>query len=1029
MRGSWYRRVLVGAIILAAVLGVGFGLAAEMRTSHLQAWLLSSYARTVNYRLEPHASLDMRLPAGGPYDERLGYTRLSSFIASLAAQHFTIEQQAQQSPRLRAFIDDGGFAVYHEKASLGLTVLDRAGTPIFAARFPQRLFDSFDTVPRVVVDTLLFIENGELLDPQHPTRNPAIEWDRLGAAGLASVGRLVDPDQNVPGGSTLATQIEKYRHSLEGRTTGVTEKLQQMASASLRAYLDGPDTTAWRRQLVVDHLNSTPLGARPGYGEVVGLGDGLWVWYGTDLATANRVLSAAPSDVDPHLRAQIYKQVLSLLLAQRRPTYYLMEDRQALTALTDRYLRLLNDAGIIDAVLAEGARVVAVEFRTDPPSPAPTSFVDRKAPNAVRARLLSMLNLSTLYALDRLDLTVHTTLDAPAQERVTEVLRRLGDPRYLDELQLTGTHLLDRSDPSQVLYSFTLYERGAEANYLRIQADNLDQPLDINDGMKLDLGSTAKLRTLITYLEIVARLHDRLNDLDAGQLQGVAANAPDALTRWAAQQLATATDRSLPALLDAATARRYSAGTGESFFTGSGLHQFANFDPADDGRVMSVAEAFRNSVNLVFIRLMRDIVAYYIADGPTDARALLGAPGHPLRRDYLVRFADKEGQQFLYRFYDRYRGLTPDAALALLASRVRPKAERLAVIYRSVRPLAGTDEFAPFLRGRLPDTHLDDAAIVKLYAKFGPSKFSLADRGYIASIHPLELWLVEHLQRYPGATWADLRAASVDERQAVYGWLFKTERKRAQDTRIRIVLEEEAFRRIHREWQRLGYPFDRLVPSYATALGTSGDRPAALAELIGIILSNGIRWPSLRIDGLNFAAATPYETVLGPAPTAGERVMRPEVAATVRRALIDVVENGTARRVKGAIAGVDGAPLPIGGKTGTGDLRFERFGPGGRLVESRVVARTATFVFFIGDRFFGTVTAYVAGPRAAEYHFTSALAAQLFKALAPTLQPRLDRNVDLAAGQPRLGSTMTMASEAGAAATAPPAASAPATTR
>src|SRR4029450_13780115 len=101
----------------------------------------------------------------------------------------------------------------------------------------------------------------------------------------------------------------------------------------------------------------------------------------------------------------------------------------------------------------------------------------------------------------------------------------------------------------------------------------------------------------------------------------------------------------------------------------------------------------------------------------------------------------------------------------------------------------------------------------------------------------------------------------------------------------------------------------------------------------------------------------------------------------------------------------------------------------GRLVESRVVARTATFVFFIGDRFFGTVTAYVAGPRAAEYHFTSALAAQLFKALAPTLQPRLDRNVDLAAGQPRLGSTMTMGSEGGAAATAPPAASAPATTR
>src|SRR5262245_28497618 len=110
MRGSRYRRVRVAAIVLAAVLTVGIGLAAEMQTSYVQAWLFSSYARTVNYRLEPHASLDMRLPAGGPYDERLGYTRLSSFIASLAAQHFAIEQQARQSSRLRAFIEHGGFA-------------------------------------------------------------------------------------------------------------------------------------------------------------------------------------------------------------------------------------------------------------------------------------------------------------------------------------------------------------------------------------------------------------------------------------------------------------------------------------------------------------------------------------------------------------------------------------------------------------------------------------------------------------------------------------------------------------------------------------------------------------------------------------------------------------------------------------------------------------------------------------------------------------------------------------------------------
>ena len=66
---------------------------------------------------------------------------------------------------------------------------------------------------------------------------------------------------DAPGGSTLATQIEKYRHSPEGRTASIPEKFRQMASASLRAYLDGPDTQRARERIVVDYLNTVPLSA------------------------------------------------------------------------------------------------------------------------------------------------------------------------------------------------------------------------------------------------------------------------------------------------------------------------------------------------------------------------------------------------------------------------------------------------------------------------------------------------------------------------------------------------------------------------------------------------------------------------------------------------------------------------------------------------------------------------------------------------------------------------------------------------
>ena len=95
--------------------------------------------------------------------------------------------------------------------------------------------------------------------------------------------------------------------------------------------------------------------------------------------------------------------------------------------------------------------------------------------------------------------------------------------------------------------------------------------------------------------------------------------------------------------------------------------------------------------------------------------------------------------------------------------------------------------------------------------------------------------------------------------------------------------------------------------------------------------------------------------------------------------------------------GADGKPLPIGGKTGTGDNRQHRFGKGGRSMGSEARSRTATFVFFAGDRLFGTVTAFVEGSESDQYSFTSALPAQLFKALGPVIERMVDENPSIAA--------------------------------
>jgi cell division protein FtsI/penicillin-binding protein 2 len=155
---------------------------------------------------------------------------------------------------------------------------------------------------------------------------------------------------------------------------------------------------------------------------------------------------------------------------------------------------------------------------------------------------------------------------------------------------------------------------------------------------------------------------------------------------------------------------------------------------------------------------------------------------------------------------------------------------------------------------------------------------------------------------------------------------------------------------------------------------------------VGILLSDGIRYPVQRVNELHFAASTPYETLARRSPPRGERVLSSEIAAVVRAAMVAGVTHGTARRALGAVRAADGSPLLIGAKTGTGDNRFRVVGRDGIVSEDRAIDRTATVVFFVGDRFYGAITAFVSGSAADRYTFTSALPLQILRMLGPTLE-------------------------------------------
>ena len=973
--------LVLGFLSLTLVCLAGF----EFRYAWFQAQWVSDYASRLDYQLSDGPSDAIRFPAAGPFNQRLGYSRMPELQSDLQRQGYQVARQAHFSAQLLEYADRGLFVPYAQKTRAGLQITDARNQPIYQFAYPRVQFNTFADVPPLLVDALLFIENRDLLDPRLERANPAVDWPRLASASLERAMGSLGGSGSSHGASTLATQMEKYRNSPEGLTRHPVDKLRQMTSATVRAYHQGPETLQVRQQLVRDYLNTVPMAAAPGYGEVHGVGDALWVWFDEDIDHFSARLNG---EQGLYLQGVALRQALSLIIAQRRPSWYLLGGRGELHELVDSHVRLLSSHYRIDEQLARHALASKVTYRDWQRYPLVEPVAADKTVWVTRNQLASLLGQSA-YDLDRLDLRVQSTLDASLQREVGGFLDALADELAATEAGLMGERLLSPQQLGQVRYSFTLMERTPTGNKVRVQTDTTGLPFDLNSGSKLELGSTAKLRVLTSYLEIIAELHSALAVAEPDVLQAARTRRGDPLTLWTLDYLRAHPQASLEQTLEAALQRRYSASPHEQFFTGSGVQRFRNFNKDDDRRRVSVQQALQESINLPYVRILRDVIRYSLHRQVDDADSLLNNDRDPRREAYLRTFADREGQVFLQRFWRRYQGMDEQQRFERVLRQVQPIAARLAVVHRELHPDANLQHFQTFIeaRVRVPQTR---ERIERLYRDYAPGSFNLNDQGYIAKVHPLELWLLGYLRQHPQASWSEVLSASVDERQEVYSWLLRTRHASARNTRMRIMLEREAFDALHQRWQRVGYPFSSLVASLGTALGSSGDRPSALAELMGIILNDGKRLDVQRLTSLHFAADTPWETRFEPQPVQEQQVLHPQVAAALRTALSAVVLDGTGRRLQGVFNGADGEPLVIGGKTGTGDNRLYTVTRTGAVVSSEVMNRTATFVFFIGPSHFGTLTAFVPGEAAGDYHFTSALPAQVLKSMAPVLAPHIN---------------------------------------
>ena len=356
----------------------------------------------------------------------------------------------------------GLFPPYREKVQAGIDIADCRGEPLYRFSYPQQLYAGFSAIPPLLTSSLLFIENRQLLADQ-PLANPAVDWPRFVKAALTQAGKVLDMPGQSAGGSTLATQLEKYRHSPSGLTLSAGEKIRQMASASVRAYQGGPETLAARQRVVLDYLNSVPLSAVPGHGEVHGMADGLRVWYGADFERTNRLLAEDQEEPERlQARGQALREVVSLMIAQRRPSFYLSRGREELEALTDSHLRLLGNAGVLRPALGRAALEARLGFRDLQQEPALSRIEGNKGVSLARARLSSLLQMP-LYDLDRLDLAASSSLQGELQQAVTTYLHDLAEPAFAEQAGLFGERLLSPEKTREVRYSFTLFERTPRA--------------------------------------------------------------------------------------------------------------------------------------------------------------------------------------------------------------------------------------------------------------------------------------------------------------------------------------------------------------------------------------------------------------------------------------------------------------------------------------------------------------------------------------------------------------------------------------
>ena len=936
----------------------------------VQARLLAALNERLSFSLVPGPSARFVAPRHGPYDDRLGYVQLPEWTARLEREGFAVREQARAlaDPRPR-WPRSASRRPTTRRPARGLSVLDRSGSAgVPGDASPPRGYAALRRHPAARARDAAVRREPRAARTRSRAATPPIEWDRFARAALLQLGgrRRRRPRPGRQHARHADREVPPFARAAARR--GPLEKLRQIGSASLRAYRDGEDTRAARRAILLDYLNSLPLAAAAGRGEVLGLAAGLEAWYGADFDRTNELL-AAPVDARDRGGSRRAGGRLSpgaLAAARDAPPERLpaRAPRGARRAGRPPPAPASPSEGVIPVALRDAALARAPAARRRRPR---SCSRDAGPAEPVRRWLVGALALPDYYALDRLDLSVTSTLDGDLQAAGRSAAsRRSRDPAVVAAAGLRAKGLLESADPARVIYSFALYERvgrhepAARAGRQLRRRARRERRREARP--RLDR-QAARARELPRGDRRAST--QKLAGSEPRRARGAAANGPDPLTRFVAETLAAKPDDDLDA-----TAR----GRARAPLLGEPLAGLLHRRRPPLLPQLRQGRRAQDPVGAHGLPRLGE-PALRAADARRRRLQMARLPGNPaamLQRPQATRAA-RSGCAARRRRRPapssrastaRTPARAPRPRSTAGCARAHPTPRRLAVALRSVFPERSFEDFAAALRALPAGAALGEPDLRAMYGKYGRERFSLADRAFLARMHPLELWLMEWQREHPAGT---LRGRVGRERRRARHRLHlavpdaqprrpgpapahaaRARRLRAHPPRVeeaRLPVRDARALRRHRDRQ-LGRP----PLGAGRADGHHRGRRHAAAD-------------RARDGAALRAPARPTRRRSRRRPRPREQVLRPEVARALReRAARRGRERHRPPRERRLRA------TPLGGKTGTGDHQKKRVDRWANVIDSEYVSRTATFVFFAGDRFHGVITAHVAGPESARLH-------------------------------------------------------------